>query len=316
MKKLIYLFALLPLLIACNQNNNNTNQKNVQNNEISNALLPTKALVYNEVNYKNQVEKNWTKGVDSLYMDNLNNEILNSNITLYDATPGEYIVGNRTKITAKEVRNYTPPKGEISAIYFTEAWAFDSSNYKLYKTILKWSPVIAYNKLTNKDSIGQKAKKLLYDVESSFKGNEKLIASNITYEVNFNSEYKNYEWLDLEKLAKLIIDPVLKGKYKAYNFFNKNPLKAEDIKIALGYGLDSLEEEDPVTGEWKWKILTRDMRIDQVKAYIFVEDWYIDSKTYAIKKKIKTIAPIRLYKKNYRDKNLSKKVIFAIDFVQ
>ena len=316
MKKTIYLFALLPFLIACNQIENTTNVKetaSTENNEIVNALLPSMTIVYNEVNYKKQANTEWTKGVDSLFMANLNKDILNSNIPLYEAASGEYIIEDRIKTDANKVRSNIRKDGEISAIYFTEAWSFDSTNYKLDKKVLKWSPVISYYKSVGNKISSEKTKRLLYDVTTSFEGNEKLIASNITYEINFNSKLKTNDWLNLEKLATLVINPVLEGKHKAYDFFDKTPIKLDNIKINLGYGVDSIEEEDPVTGEWKWLYHTNEIRLDEVYAYIFVEDWYIDTKTFAIKKKIKTIAPVRLYMKSYNDSALSKKVIFAVD---
>ena len=269
MRKIIYLFALTPFFIACNQTleTENTDKTTVTENKVStNALLPAKIIVYNEVNYKNKINKDWTKEVDTVFMDNLNEQILSSDIILYEGTSGMYPVPNKIQISKDDIRSNMNKEGNISAIYFTESWSFDTVNYQLEKNVLKWAPVEAFYKKIKEEKSLTKTKKLLYDVETTFTGNEKLIASNITYELNFDSEYKTNDYLDIEKLVNFIINPVIEGKQKAYDFFSKKAIDINEIKINLGQKIDSIEEEDPVTGEWKWKIATVDIRLDQVKA--------------------------------------------------
>ena len=323
MKTLSYLFVFMfaVSILSCNNSNNKEtkNTKFVEKTTTENALLPNKVIIYDEVNFSEQSIPEWISGVDSSLMTNLNKQVINSDIQVYSSTI-YYEPDSKIKMTDKDIllNMETSIPGSISSLYFIESWFFDKDNYRLSKQIESWSPVYEYYK-ENKDGVidsTQKVKKLLYDVRgSSEKEDETLIAKNITYEVNFSENQKTNDYLNLNKLSHLIIDPVLNGKKKAFDFFDRTELDTMEIKQNFGYRLDSLEEEDPNTGKWIWKRHETKESLSDVEAFIFVEDWYLDNKTFAIRKEVKSIAPVIV--KIKVDENgeayTSKKIAFLVN---
>ncbi len=318
MKKILCFLFLGSILISCNNNPNTekTTSPNPKIPTIENDLLPTKVIVYNEVNYKIQSIPEWTQGVDTVYMNQLNEAVLNSDVQLYSSNI-EYLPNTKEKMSHEDVRNYMKANGGISALYFIDSWIFNKEAYTFTKNVESWSPVLEFtkkNKNDNGETVLKKSKMLLYDLRNSPSNYQQKIAENIRYEVSFNDDITNNKYLDVEKFAHLIIDPVLKGEKKAYDFFEKTELKPIDIKYTLGYSVDSVEEENPETGEWVSKVIETAEDFSSIKAFIFTEDWYIDNKTFAIRKEVKSIAPVIIKTKIDSDGEAyqSKKIAFLV----
>lgn len=291
MKKMLYILVLLGSTLSCDNPMNRIldeqNSTPIQNND----LLPNKVIVYNEVNFKTQSIPEWTSGVDSIYMNGLNDLVLASNVKCYSASV-YYDPTNEIEMPKNEVAGHmqvSNPLG-INALYFIESWEFNQNSFTFKKNVESWSPVFEFIK----DNDGEKyiAKKLLYDVKGVSQNEEQLIAQNMTYEVSFNSEAKTSEFLDVKKMARLISEPVSEGKMKAYDFMLDTEMPLNEVKEQLGYAIDSLEEEDPVTGTWVWKYIERPLDFNSIEGFIFVEDWYIDTQSLSIRKQVKSIAPV------------------------
>ena len=313
MKKSIYLLVLISILISCT---NQEGKTKLNAEELSvNALIPTKVIVYNEVNFLEQSIPEWTNGVDTARMKDLNQKVIDSDLELYSSMV-YYTPDSKTLMTDKDILDNMNDKGTISALYFIESWDFDQKKYFLQKNVESWSPVYEFYK-KNKEGLvdsTKKAKKLLYDVRESSTNNEKLIAENITYEVSLSKDFKTNEYLDLTKFTHLIVDPVLSGKKQAYDFFENTELTPIEVKYIFGYSVDSLEEEDPVTGEWVKRVEIMEEDLSEVEAFIFVEDWFLDTKTFAIRKQVKAIAPV-LFQVRIDDEGEayeSKKIAFLV----
>ncbi len=321
MKKLLYLliFISIGLLISCNnpKQNKSSNKTNetINNKANINALIPDKVIIYDEVNFMQQSIHEWVLGVDTIFMTNLNEQVINSEIQLYSSNI-YYDPDLKLEMTDKDIYLNMNTQGSISSLYFIENWNFNKNTYKLDKQIESWSPVYEfYKKYDGEIDSSKKAKKLLYDVRTKLENNTKLIAKNIIYEINFSEDRKTNDYLDLNKLSHLIIDPILTGDKKAVDFFEKTELKPIDIKYDLGYRLDSLEEENPNTGEWVWKRFETKEDLSNIEAFIFIEDWYLDTKTFAIKKEVKSIAPVIIKTKIDEDGEsyISKKIVFLVN---
>lgn len=322
MKNIFYFsFLLLTiLLVSCNKSNpknDSSTQPEEVNATTTNALLPEKVIVYNEVNYKEQSIPEWLNGVDSNFMNQLNQKVIASDLQLYSSNI-YYEPETKIKMTDEDVKLNMRETSKISALYFVESWSFDKASYTLKKHIESWSPVLEFYKTTSDGRIdsSRKAKKLLYDVRENTSSKEQLIAQNITYEVSLSSEQKTSDFLDLNKLIHLIVEPVIRGDKKAYDFFDQTEMTPMDVKYVFGYSVDSLEEEDPVTGEWKTvKTEVQEEDLSDIEAFIFVEDWYIDTKTFAIRKQVKAIAPVIVQIKideETGESYLSKKIAFLV----
>jgi len=293
MKKLTSILSLLVLsclFIACNNSVVIDHQKADQKND----LLPEKVIVYSEVNFKTQPMEEWTDGVDSNYMDALNMSVLNSDVEYYSSNV-MYDTKTRLDMNKQDVLlNMEEENSEgISALYFVESWNFNKANYKFDKTVESWAPVFEYYRIKNGEAF--KHKKLLYDVWSSDAAsvsNEKLIAHDMTYEVNFVSEHETNEHLNLEKLVDLIVLPVVEGKKKAYDFYEHIEMPLHEVMAILGHSVDSVEEYDARDNSYTWHVIENDINLNNITAFIFIEDWYMDEKTFTLRKKVKAIAPV------------------------
>ena len=321
MKKIVYLVLFSTLLIACNNVKENKQEAsesiNVEQNK-QNDLLPTKVIVYNEVNYKEQSIPEWLNGVDSNFMEQLNQKVIDSDLHLYSSNI-YYEPDVKIDMTDDDIRFNIPEESEISALYFVESWSFNKASYTLEKYVESWSPVLEFYKKTSEGLVdsSRKAKKLLYDVRENTSSEEQLIAENITYEVSLSSEHRTSDYLDLNKLVHLIVEPVINGEKKAFDFFERTEMTPMDVRYVFGYSVDSLEEEDPVTGEWKTvEKEVHEEDLSEVEAFIFVEDWYIDTKTFAIRKQVKAVAPVIVRIKldeTTGESYLSKKIAFLVN---
>ena len=313
MKKILAIILFSSILFSCTNLQETTDGNSLKTKV--NDLLPKDVIVYKEVNFTNHELKDWVKGVDHAYMQTLNQTVIDSKIDLFEANitymPKDNFTINDDDIIANITDNST-----VNALYFIEKWSFNEENYAFNKEIYSWSPVLEYFHI--KDGIidsSRIVKKLLYDLKGSFEGNEKLIAENIIYEVNFDTERENNMCLNVEKLTSLIINPIIDGKKKAYDFFDKTEKTILDIKTSLGYSVDSMEVENIETAKWEWKYTYTEEDYSTVQAFLFIENWYIDTKSFMIEKRIKSIAPVSLTTRIDADGEAYqvKKILFVVD---
>jgi len=316
MKQILLFLALSLFLYSCN----NTVKIQKNNSEASvntdvNDLLPTNVIVYNEVNFNEQALPNWTLGVDSVYMQKLNEEVLQSNVQLYSSNV-YYEPSSNLEMTDNDVRSNMVTNGLINSLYFIEKWSFNKAAYSFKKEIVSWSPVMEYYKEINGRVDSSKIiKKLLYDLKGESKGTEKLIASNIIYEISFDSERKTNECFNLEQFVHYIIDPVINGEIETQDFFDNSEKSILDIRKSLGYSVDSIETINSNTGESSIDVNITKENLLSVQAFIFTEDWVIDTKSFVIRKKIKSIAPVstKIRTDENGDDYIVKKIIFKVN---
>jgi hypothetical protein len=146
----------------------------------------------------------------------------------------------------------------------------------------------------------------------------RLLAENIRYEVGlFNRPYYEYlytdeneipeteveQWanynfnfykhLDREKLLDIILDKVISGSVKAYDFFEQE--KELDLqKIYTRLQADSIFEpvRDTVTGEVNLNLIEISVRTGEINSLIFIEDWYYLEETMGIIKIVRGVIPV------------------------
>ncbi len=293
-KYFILFFVVVSFLSCTNSKDVNIEDQKKDQLSVQNDLLPKKVIVYNEVNFKQQSIPDWIKGVDSVFMNKLNNKVLESDVAYYSSNI-YYDPNTKIEMTKEDVLSNMNAEGMISSLYFVESWSFDKQNYQFKKNIETWSPVFQfYKRDTGKIDSTQIVKKLLYDIWGEATSNERIIAKDIIYEVKLNSENKTNEYLNVEAFANMIIEPVISGEIKSYDFFDESELNPMRVKRFFGYSVDTVETENPISGEVEQEILTAEASFLGVEAFVFVEDWYIDTLSYQIRKQVKSIAPVSL----------------------
>jgi len=92
--------------------------------------------------------------------------------------------------------------------------------------------------------------------------------------------------MDKKKIVKTLFDAAISGKAKAYDvFFNSDSvLQPEAIKKMI-ISLDTVQMEDPGTGQMSPKPIRNEITADNVTYIAFTEDWYFDAEKFSMEKK-------------------------------
>jgi len=98
-----------------------------------------------------------------------------------------------------------------------------------------------------------------------------------------------------QKFIDFICIPVLQGNHYAYDYKTENRLDTLEIKQRLGYQADSMWVENMFSGELEKKLIVKEINFEEIKSVIFIEDWYIDTTTLYMEKRVKSIAPVRYH---------------------
>lgn len=95
---------------------------------------------------------------------------------------------------------------------------------------------------------------------------------------------------------EILIDAIKKGKVAAYSLQDDRfttPLDMEGFERTIGGGLDSVDVEDPNTGETVRKYIRREFNVNSVTKYRIKEDWIFDRNVGRLVVRIIGIAPLR-----------------------
>ncbi|MBN2669793.1 MAG: gliding motility protein GldN [Bacteroidales bacterium] len=117
-------------------------------------------------------------------------------------------------------------------------------------------------------------------------------------------------------LAGMKDDGISVYEFDEYNEFG-NIRTQEEVMEDLGAGKDSLEEEDPLTGEFVWKYTDKDPRPDEVTRMLMKEVWFFDKQRAKMEVRITGLCPVRRYVKETNaegmdadEKSMSMKTLF------
>ena len=290
MKNSILLIIVISCFISCNEVEKKTNDNRV------NLLLPTSVPV-SQLFVFDTINTDWQKGLLSANLISRVFEMFNkSELTVFDPNTDDT---NLTKYTKEQVCNNLGVNSvplnynEIKGLFFKEEWFLDTvKSFVFEKSIISWSPVRYFNRNN------EKIKKLVFKIS----GNDasEILAKNIIYEFNLEDTVNQgfVKNIDVVKLTKLLIDKAVSGNTKVYNPMNVDEeLSVEQIKKRLGERIDTVITEEPETSEMIQRIIKSNINLEEIKSIVFIEDWYYNPKTYAIKKVVKGIAPVRHYYK-------------------
>jgi gliding motility associated protien GldN len=101
-------------------------------------------------------------------------------------------------------------------------------------------------------------------------------------------------------LFDVILTGVKNGEIQAFspdydNNEFKVPIGFEQIKNVFDAGIDTLEVPDPQTGGTIKKVVTKEIRSDEVKQFIIKEQWYFDIKYSTMRVRVIGICPVRIW---------------------
>ncbi|MBI5542230.1 MAG: hypothetical protein HY951_19390 [Bacteroidia bacterium] len=304
---LLVLFVTVVLFTSCNNENksDDTSSKGRVN-----MLLPTSVNVGDLFLFDTTKVLNWQKEFNSSeFIRKVFSKAMSSEVSVYAVFAEDSTKYTKDEIiTAMAAKSEQLNLSEIKSIYFEEEWSMDTTEpFMFEKNILSWYPV-RYFKRAGSDL---EEKKLIFRVKQ---GNPtELLAKNVISEHNLYDSVplpftKNFDAL---ALAELLIKKATTGKTKVWNPMNVDKaLTISEIEKNLGVAADTAFVDDPNTGESVMKIIKREIMPEEIASIVFVEDWYYDPTTFAIKKVITGIGPVRHYLKN--DGEMAKTVVFMI----
>ncbi|MCD4794317.1 MAG: hypothetical protein K8R54_13865 [Bacteroidales bacterium] len=227
---------------------------------------------------------------------------------------------------------------EINGIIFYDKWIFDENKFKMFKEVTAFSPVRNYFRPDDLGKIMPLYKLVAWFVFEPYKNKKEMknsvkrmkLFNKVTYEYYINNvELEMYRINDdiiqglqleeclekqgcaywtshtKEKFKHLIIDDVISGKRKGFDFHTLKLLETEKCKKRIGIFTDSIYSPNIETGEFTVNIFERQLDYSEIKSFIFIENWYVDEITLRIKKEVLGVAPVRTYYKE-DDYNLEK----------
>ncbi|MBV5311841.1 MAG: gliding motility protein GldN [Prolixibacteraceae bacterium] len=100
-------------------------------------------------------------------------------------------------------------------------------------------------------------------------------------------------------LVNLFLEGIKNGKITAYDAKNddefKVPMTFEQVKESFGATTRTQMVRDVDTGEMKPKVVTGEIRADEVKQFMVKEEWYFDKQTSTLNVRVIGICPIQEY---------------------
>ncbi|RKX19589.1 MAG: hypothetical protein DRP35_07465 [Candidatus Zixiibacteriota bacterium] len=118
---------------------------------------------------------------------------------------------------------------------------------------------------------------------------------------------------DKEKFISQLVDSVLSGKVKAYDYFDNSEMTISQIRQQMGLNVDTTFIEDPETGEMQKKVITTEFNPDDVRELYVYERWFYSPEKVRFKTEIIGFAPVRFtIKDDQPDGEVTKIILFTI----
>ncbi len=284
-KRVTLLFLLLLILSSC-QNKYEKNTLSYQ----TNMLLDKNVSVISVYSSSAMDSSPWKSPFSvKEFVSRLFYQVLQNKITLYNPIFDDTIFHPLDKEAwlslLKNNKQQTFDTTEFSDFYFYEHWTLDTTESFLFnKEVVFWSP-IKYNK-------EEKSKILTGKVSCSDTSNLQLLAKHVIYEFLLDDTLNVNRSLNKNLLVKLIIDKALNGQIPVYHPNNGKKLSKNELNERLDITDSSLY-----------------MPYYNIYSLVFIENWYYNPNTFAIKKEIVGIAPV---KQIYLDDEVTKSIIFVL----
>ncbi|MBK8807518.1 MAG: hypothetical protein IPO21_13105 [Bacteroidales bacterium] len=333
MRILFYLLPMLLIIASCQ------NQQKSESNQNKNALIPSEVLVTYEHNmivtnqtifksmevdtFVNFLVTNTLNGkiaVTSAFdnQSKLSLEEINRQIGTYQDTV--FAFDTNTGTDQQIIKNVNFNKKNLQRLVMNERWFFDEETFSMKKEVLKYAPISIFYKDSDTLKTDQ-IKKLhfWYNFEKTpnkpFE-NMMLIGSDISYEFNlYNGTTPHWlESLSVNRFVEILINRAVKENKDVYDYFDKTKLNEKKVRENLGESTEEYYVEDENGTVTDTVVSTNNFDPMEITTVIFIEDWYLDTTDMRIYKKVKQIAPVRVFtSSNYKgDEEISKKIPFVL----
>lgn len=234
-----------------------------------------------------------------------------------------YVDENGNEVNQTIKLDFVPD--EISEIGFVEEWNLNVDGFKMSKNVLVYDFVREYTKdgeseirklltftiIPNIDTITNPK----WDLVCTKVNEVRIEAVSLNEIIEYGKEkqefwnagnsifnYRNPFWnsYTYTTLVDALFKNVEEGKVNTFDFNTKEAISFSEIEERMGATEMTInyinENGDEVT-----QTIKQDLIAEEIKSLIFIEDWYIESNTLALRKKITGIAPVRYFMKGETD---------------
>ncbi|GAB4278519.1 MAG: hypothetical protein Kow0068_02160 [Marinilabiliales bacterium] len=334
MKKITGIVLIIAAIVSsccdCENNKENNTANETPTKSLINNLIPSKIIVNQKFSFeplagdsgnlggfdkdkfiKDIIEKAKTNEITVYNFEGINTEV----DTPMDLTTLKAFIGIKTDTveliedgTGKRdtaIAENLPPYETFNNIFFAESWFYNDSDFIMTKEVEGYGIVQDFYRESdvNKENMLQRVSFYLDFDNKNQKINSKdvkdktLIAENIKYLCNPNENEAWSKNFDKSMFVKMLFEKALSGEIKAFDFYDNTELSINEVK-------EIIQDYDGY------------YFVDDIEDFVFIEDWYLDTKTYKIIKKVKGIAPVRVF---YRpdDENMNdpqKQILFILWF--
>lgn len=321
-------------MIGCSSQQSQT----VATSDVKNDLLPQEVVIKYEHNLAVAKDADKIQGLDYVkFIKDLSSKMIDGSVTVYDPMDDsapfakkdvDYLFTDRqdtlldidenTFDTVPIVKSYTFDPSELQRLVVTEDWFLNSQAFEMTKNVLEYAPVKIIRRDLGNDNYEMQKQLLFWVKPSEGASDKKLLASDVTYEFDlYNMSNPNWmESLSVSRFVAVILNNVLEGKVKAYDFFSeeKVALSVDIVRENLGATVENYFVEDETATVVDTVQVVGNIYPDEIRSVIFVEDWYIDD-NMMISKVVKRIAPVRHYYmlNDVAEDEMVKKVPFVVD---
>lgn len=216
---------------------------------------------------------------------------------------------------------------KILGVHTHEIWNFNPTKYTFTKKIYSYSPFIKMYRDDDVDYVNPLFKKvgIIYNNPNELDINKMQHFKTIKYEHFYDNfdiyietgkrfEEHNplfYNPYNTKLFKEQLFEDVVSGKIKAYDFETNQLLDSVKLMEKLLIYTDIIEFEN-LEGEIETKKINIELYQTDIKSLVFIEEWYIDPKTFQLAKKVKGIAPCFYYHAPEDEKNIKKRIPFVI----
>lgn len=239
-----------------------------------------------------------------------------------------YTDENGNVVTQKIRYDFKPE--EIKEIGFAEEWKLTDSSFILEKNILEYCFVREYKTENNQlrklitfsirpqldtiinqqwELLGSKISEIFIEALAFSEAMEVYEVSKENWEAGnalFNDRNPFWNFYTYKKLVNGLVENVKSGKVAAVDLKTKKILSFSDIEERMGI-VDMMISYTDENGEMITQNFKPELNTSDIKSLIFVEEWYIEKNSLALKKKIKGIAPVH-YLSNLENGEIIKSV--------
>ncbi len=167
-----------------------------------------------------------------------------------------------------------------------------------------------------KEVVKKEIKKII--IEDSNDVSYDMIADTVKFLIPLDKDSANdrppfFVGFDKIKFVSQLVDSVLAGKIKVYDYLDNTEMTKDDIMSQIGMVNDTVWVENPETGELQQKIIENKFNPDDVRELYVYERWFYNPSKVCFKTEIIGFSPVRFtIKDDQPDGKVTKIILFTV----